>query len=397
MNLYQTFRVAFRSLWANKLRSSLAMLGVVIGVAAVIAIMSIGSTFKGQIAGEFNKFGAATLFVMPGGGDGLTSISPVSTLTFEDEKAIAAQPGVEMAGGMVQLSLPFKVEGLAKPVTGMILGANEHFETLRSWEVEKGRFYTKAENESKAKVAVIGTTMAKKLFGEGTDPLGKTIELQGDKLEVIGVLKEQTLNAGQDINQIAVLPIDYISAKMEITRPSMIMVRYTSPDQAKAGKAGLERLLEERHGEKDFTVQSQEELLSAFGKILDQLALFIGAVAGIALLVGGIGIMNIMLVSVKERTREIGVRKAIGARPSDILLQFLVEAAALSLVGGAIGIALGLGGAAAGAAALSWSFVPSYQAIGLAVGFSTAVGIFFGFYPAWSASRLPAVEALRYE
>jgi putative ABC transport system permease protein len=395
MKIWQTFRISFRALWANKLRSALAMLGIVIGVAAVIAIMSIGSTFKGQITGEFNKFGAASLFVLPGGGEGFTSISPISTLTFEDEAALKKLPDIEYAGGYVQAALNLKADG--QQATAIIIGSNEYFQELRAWKVQKGRFFDKAEIDQKAKVAVIGTTLAEKLFGKDVDPIGKTFNSQGDQIQVIGLLEKNTMNAGQDINQIAVFPISYVTEKLDVKRPSAIVLRFTSPEAAKQQKPAVEKLLLERHGEKDFSVQGQEELLSAFGRILDQIAIFIGAVAGIALLVGGIGIMNIMLVSVKERTREIGVRKAIGARPRDILLQFLVEAATLSLAGGAIGILLGLGGAAAGAHFIGWSFVPSYQAIGLSVGFSTAVGLFFGFYPAWSASRLPAVEALRYE
>ncbi|MDQ7850865.1 MAG: FtsX-like permease family protein, partial [Armatimonadota bacterium] len=301
----------------------------------------------------------------------------------------------EKSGSFLQTSAPV-LWGDQRKFVG-VFGTNEHFEDLRSWRVAQGRFFTRAEVEQKAPVAVVGQGLREAMVGPDGDPVGMKLRFQNQELEVVGVLERNTLSIGVDINTILLIPNTLMADVLDMQKPSTILLRFRSPDEVARYKPEVERILTERHGVKDFTVMDQQQMLRSFSTILDNVTLFIGAVAAIALVVGGIGIMNIMLVSVKERTREIGIRKAIGARRRDILLQFLVEASLLSLTGGAVGIVLGNGMALAAARALGWSFAPSLPAVLVSSLFAAAVGIFFGFYPAWSASRLPAVEALRYE
>jgi putative ABC transport system permease protein len=389
-------RIAFRALRANKLRTLLAMLGIIIGVAAVSAIMSIGDTFKGTIVGEFNKFGAASLFVMPGEvGAGPQAAMAASTLTFEDETAVAEAVQPDRSGSVIQTAAYVEIGATRKMVS--VIGTNEHFQELQSWYIAKGRMFTRAEYDAKQPVAVVGETFRDTFFGKEADVVGKTFAFQGKDVQIVGLLQKNTMNVGVDVNNVAVFPGPFVADSLDIKRPNSLVFKFKSPDAAKAAKAKVEQVLTERHGTKDFSVQSQEELTKAFGKILDNVALFIGAIAGISLLVGGIGIMNIMLVSVKERTREIGIRKAIGARRRDVLLQFLVESGVLALLGGVLGVLLGMLMAGGAARALGWDFVPSLNGVIISFVVSTAIGIFFGLYPAWSASRLPAIEALRYE
>lgn len=396
MSILETMRIAFRALRANKLRTLLAMLGIVIGVAAVSAIMSIGDTFKGTIVGEFTKFGAASIFVMPGDVDaGPQAAMAASTLTFEDEAAVSAVVKPELSGGQIQTATFVEIESTRKMVT--VMGTNEHFSELQNWPIATGRMFTKEEHDAKQPVVVVGETFRNLFFGEDADVLGKRFEFQGQEVQIVGLLKKNTMNVGMDTNNVIVLPNPVVADTLDMKRPNALMFKFKSPEEAKAAKAQIEQILVERHGTKDFSVQSQEELTKAFSSILDNVALFIGAIASISLLVGGIGIMNIMLVSVKERTREIGIRKAIGARRRDVLLQFLVESAVLALFGGLLGVLLGLLMAGGAAQALGWSFVPSLNGVAISFAVSTAIGIFFGLYPAWSASRLPAIEALRYE
>jgi putative ABC transport system permease protein len=395
MSVFESVRIAWRALFSNKLRTFLAVLGIVFGVASVIAIMSFGVTFKGTITGEVSKFGAGVLFV--NSGDGSVSAGlPMNLMTLEDEKALVDALPIDKSGAFVQTSSPVALPN-GQPKFVLTIGANENFEDLRNWHVNTGRFFTKAEIDAKAPLAVIGESLRDALFGKDANPIGKKILFKGEEVEIIGMLQRNTLSVGADVNNLVVYPISFLAKLTGETKASGLIVRFKTPKEASVNKAKVEEILLQRHGIKDFTVQNQEELLSTFNKILDNVTLFIGAVAAIALLVGGIGIMNIMLVSVKERTREIGIRKAIGARRKDILIQFLVEATTLTVIGGVIGILTGMGMAYAGARALGWTFVPSLPAMVLGFGFSTVVGIFFGFYPAVQAARLPAVEALRYE
>ncbi|MDF2631376.1 MAG: macB [Symbiobacteriaceae bacterium] len=396
MSIIETVRIAFRALRANKLRTLLAMLGIIIGVAAVSAIMSIGDTFKGTIVGEFNRFGAASLFVMPGDVEaGPQAAMAASTLTFEDEAAVAAKVQPDLSGSTIQTAAYIEIGPTRKMVT--VIGANEHFEQLQSWYMDAGRIFTRGEYDTAQPLAVVGVTFRDTFFGKDTDVIGKRFTFQGREVQVVGLLQKNTMNVGVDINNVVVLPSPFVSEALDIKRPNSLVFKFGSPEEAKAAKAEVEQILLDRHGNRDFSIQSQEELTKAFGSILDNVALFIGAIAGISLLVGGIGIMNIMLVSVKERTREIGIRKAIGARRRDVLLQFLVESGVLALLGGLLGVLLGMLMAGGAAGALGWTFVPSADGVVISFVVSTAIGIFFGLYPAWSASRLPAIEALRYE
>lgn len=399
MNIRETVRIAFRALRSNKLRTSLAMLGIVIGVAAVSAIMSIGATFKGTIAKEFSSFGAGTLYVIPGGAPG-AGFGGGSTLTFEDEAALAEAVKPDSSGAFIQTQAMVQVDSTGRPLP--VIGSNEHFEALQNWKVAEGQIFTKAEHDAKKPVAVIGTSFRNLVFGTDADAIGQMFNLQGQDIEVIGILAEKTSSFGggggaADMNNIAILPTSLIAELLDTNRPNMMVFTFLDPKRAAAANVQIEQILTERHGGKDFTVQSPDELMKSFGTILDYIALFIGAVASISLLVGGIGIMNIMLVSVKERTREIGIRKAIGARRGDIRLQFLVESAVLSLTGGLLGVVIGLLMGLGASQAIGWEFVPSLTGILISFGVSAAIGIFFGIYPAWAASRLPAMEALRYE
>jgi putative ABC transport system permease protein len=407
-DLLENLRVALDGLTANKLRSGLTMLGVIIGVGAVIALMSIGEGAKASITEQINDIGSNLIFVMPGSNGG-------GSLTLDDAEAIA-NPGkvpdvttvAPQFGQSTQVI--FGNENINVSVTGI---TPEYQDAYSGVEMANGRFIEEKDVGGRSTVAVLGYQSAIDLFG-GFDPVGQKVKvtLPGGgrvSLTVVGVLAEQNASGMNDPNDVVLVPITTAQTKMFDGRNSLgelvvsnITVVAAAEGRADAAVDEITTLLRDRHGldadeEDDFRVLNQADVLEMANEITGILTAFLGAIAGISLLVGGIGIMNIMLVSVTERTREIGIRKAVGARKADILTQFLLEAMVLSLLGGVIGILLGVGlGKLVDMTGLMTSVV-TLDSVVMAVGFSLAVGLFFGIYPANQAAKLHPIEALRYE
>ncbi len=407
-NPVAALRIALRALRINKMRSFLTMLGIIIGIAAVIAMMAVGSGASYVISQQIASIGSNILLVLPGSmtSSGLrTGSGGVQTLTYADGKAIQTEcPAVAYAAPTVR--------GSAQVVYGnqnwstLLLGATPEMFLIRDWPVLAGRSITTSDVESAAKVCLLGQTVAQTLFGD-EDPLGKMIRIKKVPFTVVGVLERKGQSPqGTDQDDVVFVPLRTAQRKLLgsqfLDTVGAILVQARGEDQLGEAQDEITALLNQRHRitggkESDFTVRNLSEILAVAERSSRAMTLLLGAVASISLIVGGIGIMNIMLVSVTERTREIGIRMAVGARRQDILLQFLIEAVLLTVLGGLIGIALGAGGAAIVSHLLSWPTLISPLSITVAVLFSGAVGIFFGFYPARKAAGLNPIEALRYE
>ncbi len=410
MNALMVLRVALKALRVNKLRTALTMLGMIIGVAAVIAMISVGAGAQERVREQLKNLGSNLILVLPGS----TTASGVrlgwgaaQTLTEEDARAIA----LEVEGVVVAAPV---VRGTGQVVAGganwstQFYGTTNDYLVARDWPIASGRAFEDAEIAGAGKVALIGLTTAQQLFGD-VDPVDQVIRVRKVPLTVIGVLGRKGQNAlGQDQDDIILMPVSTARARVlgqtqgRLRRVNSISVKVTDGVDMKGVEERMRELLRQRQrvqpgAEDPFTIRNLTELLQAQEAASRVLTLLLGAVASVSLLVGGIGIMNIMLVSVTERTREIGLRMAVGARSRDILKQFLVEAITLSMIGGLFGVALGIGASMAIAEFADWRVDVTSQAVLLAVGFSAAVGVFFGFYPARKASRLLPIEALRYE
>jgi putative ABC transport system permease protein len=411
MNALMVLRVALKALRVNKLRSSLTMLGMIIGVAAVIAMLAIGGGAQERVREQLKNLGSNLMLIFPGS----TTASGVrlgtgaaQTLTEEDAQAIAAEiDGVVVAAPSVR--------GAGQVVAGnsnwstQYFGTNNDYLIARDWPLASGRLFEPAEISGSGKVALIGLTTAKQLFGEGVDPVDQVIRVRKVPLTIIGVLDRKGQNAlGQDQDDIVLMPISTARNRVlgqtggKQKRIGSISVKTADGADMKAIEERIRELLRQRlkvqpGADEPFTIRNLTEILQAQEAASRVLTILLGAVASVSLLVGGIGIMNIMLVSVTERTREIGLRMAVGARGRDILKQFLVEAITLSMIGGALGIVLGVAASFAVGEFANWRTDITPQAIALAVGFAAGIGVFFGFYPARKASRLLPIEALRYE
>ena len=412
MSLLLTLRIAWRALNKNRMRAGLTVLGVVIGIAAVTTMVSLGQSANALVQGQFQALGTNMILVFPGERNREGLRQAIVTLTARDAKAIetdcpsvlAASPVVGAAGQVIYGSSNFSPRE--------VMGVSEDYPVVRNWPVRQGAFFSDRDISSSNKVCVIGHTLVAKLF-QTVNPIGETIRIKNIPFRVVGVLEKKGANmVGQDQDNLVLLPYTTVRKRLqgsEFDNVNAIMVSARSMQVMTDAQQEIDQLLAERHriqpGQpRDYIVQNTTEIANIFGAVTGTLTMMLASIAAISLLVGGVGIMNIMLVSVTERTREIGIRMAVGARASDILRQFLVEAILLSCVGGMIGFLLGVG-ASVGLVTLinsftsgtKWTHEVSITAGVVAFFFAAAVGVFFGYYPARRASRLDPIEALRYE
>lgn len=410
MNIWQSVRIALRSIGANKLRSGLTMLGIIIGVMAVITMLSIGRGMQNTVVQQINSIGTNLLFIRPGNTQqgGVRQAETAATLTLEDAEAISTLPNVVAVAPTIEGVGQFAY--LGNNTVGRIIGVTPEYIDAMNITLAAGEFIMPSHVTARSSVVVLGAGIATSLF-DTADPIGQTIRINGQNFRVIGVLEPKggTSFFNQDMQ--AFVPITTAGTRLVGGQRfrggnvvSLINVKITDTSVQDLVIQDITAVLRERHRiifQDDFTIQSQQDILNTLNQITDAFTIFLGGIAGISLIVGGIGIMNIMLVSVTERTREIGLRKAVGARKRDILIQFLTEATVLSLVGGVFGILFGalvayvISGISIGNSRLQTAIEP--DAILLAVLFSAAVGLFFGIYPANRAASLHPIEALRYE
>jgi putative ABC transport system permease protein len=394
VSLRELLRLSLSRLRTSRLRAALTMLGVIIGVASVVALVGVGQGTTANITTRLAGLGTNLLTISPTGGGG------TSTLTTGDADAIAALPSI---GGVApEISTNQTVSAGTTSTTTTVVGTDPAYPSVLAYDVWQGSFLTDASLEHNLRVAVLGATTAANL-GLGESDLGSTVSVGGLPFEVIGILQPKGGTGFQDPDDQVVVPIGAVQ-KYFVGGDTVrtIGVSVSDPDQMTAASAAITTLLRDRHdlaatATSDFSVFNQTQLLAAASSISATLTLLLGGIASISLVVGGIGIMNIMLVSVRERTREIGIRKAIGARGRDILAQFLIEALTLSLLGGLIGIALGLAVSALIGQIAGWGFQFNPTTVAAAVVFSLAVGVVFGVWPARQAARLDPISALRYE
>ena len=410
MNLMAIFRVAINALRLNKMRSSLTMLGIIIGVAAVIVMIAVGGGAQARIQSQIKSLGSNLMIILPGS----TTASGVrlgagANLNLTEDDAIAIAKEVPE----VLFAAPSN-RGGAQMIAGnnnwstQIQGVTPDYFEVREWPLANGRMFEQAELAGSAKVVIIGQTVATQLFADA-DPLDQTVRIKNVPFTIIGILSKKGQSMlGQDQDDVVMIPISthrnrlFGATQGKLRRVGVIQVKVLEGASMKDAEEKIRDLMRQRQrtqpGQEDaFTIRNLTEILQAQEESSRIMALLLAAVASVSLVVGGIGIMNIMLVSVTERTREIGLRMAVGARGKDILNQFLVEAVTLSLIGGFVGIVLGVGGSFIIGKFAGWATELPFKAILLAVGFSGGIGIFFGFYPAHKASKLLPIEALRYE
>ncbi len=402
MRFREAVALALEMLGINHVRTTLTMLGVVIGVAAIILLVSLGEGATAYITRELTGLGTNLLIITPGktqtsGGFHPPIASTVRKLTYDD--AVALRRRGTLLTDVVPLVLgtgKIRNQGVARDTT--VLGITPEFQRVRNLYVEFGQFVSEDDVEGRRRAVVLGRTVKRELFGE-ENPLGSFVTLADSRYRVIGIMQRKGMSLGFDVDDLVFIPVKSAQDLFDTDRLFEILVSVGSPEDINRAIQQVKDLLIRRHGNReDFTVTSQGAILSAFTTILNILTAALGGIAGISLLVGGIGIMNIMLVSVRERTREIGIRKAVGARRRDILGQFLLESVVLSTLGGILGILVGVGGAKA--LSLLFVYLPtrvSLWSVLLAFGFSAAVGVFFGVYPARRAAHLDPIQALRYE
>lgn len=403
MDIVESVKMATTTLVANKLRSSLTMLGIIIGNASVITMIGVGEGAQKYVAQQFESLGPNVLFVLPGSPEAQRRpVYPPKTLVLADAEAIAAQvPSVKEVAP--ELNDSQSVTYRNKNSSSLVIGTTPGFLSVRSFDVGRGRFLTELDLKRNNKVVALGADLAKKLFGN-QDPINQELRIKNVSFMVIGVLQAKGASLGMNYDNAAFLPITTM-ANQVVGRTSPYGIEVTTVfvsanDEAsmKAAEFQITNLLRLRHkitDEDDFTVRNQKDLLETFGAITGALTLMLAAIAAISLLVGGIGIMNIMLVSVTERTQEIGLRKAIGATQQDILIQFMIEAVILSAAGGLLGTALGVGGILLIGAVTPLQAGVSPVAIALAVGVSGGIGVIFGVVPARRAAQLDPIVALR--
>ncbi|HJX64703.1 MAG TPA: ABC transporter permease [Polyangia bacterium] len=409
MSPLQVLRVAVRALLRNKMRSFLTTLGVIIGVSAVIAMVAIGEGAKARVEESFASMGSNLLVVLSGtttasGAHG--GFGSMPTLTWDDLKAIRAEASA-VRYASPQLRTTQQVISDDQNWATSINGVSPEYFPMRSWPVALGNTITQSDVEAGSKVVLLGQTVVDKLYGSNADPTGQSVRIKKIPFQIIGVLARKGQSAtGQDYDDAVFIPYTSFQAKIQGGLQKFIagsiMVSAVSSEATGRAQSQITSLLRDRHhvalgADDDFSIRNLAEMANAQQEGVKTLTTLLASIAAVSLIVGGIGIMNIMLVSVTERTREIGIRMAVGARPRDVLSQFLVEALALSFAGGIIGILLGLVVANRLAANFGWPVLVRYDVIVIAVGFSGLVGVVFGLYPARKASRLDPIDALRYE
>lgn len=409
MNLTESFRTALGALNANKLRSVLTMLGVIIGVSAVIALLGLGNGFSASIENDISSIGSNLLFVSTD----FDNSDGYRTLSMDDLESLqepTRAPDIIAVGATAAAGRDILANGrdFAGSIQGVTPNYFELFNLNNPEDLVSGSLFNEFDDESRSRVAVLGWDVAEQLF-DGEFPIGQRVKIDGQSFEVIGVFTESEGGIGADPNRDVYIPLSTFQSRISVSRTrsgkvavDSIVASAASSDVSDAAIEQLTQIMREEHNiayasDDDFSIQSQADLLETIGTILGSATLFVGIVAGISLLVGGIGIMNIMLVSVTERTREIGIRKSLGALRRDILIQFMIESLFLSLIGGMIGIALGFTFAKIGEQFVDFPAQITFSSIALAVSFSMAVGLIFGIYPAWRAARLRPIDALRYE
>jgi putative ABC transport system permease protein len=397
-------KVAAQSILKNKMRAMLTMLGIVIGVGAVIVMVAVGNGAQKQVEGAIGGLGTNLLMIMPGSatpGGASGGAGSFNRLTIEDA-TLLKRDGTLLAAVSPVVSTRTQVIGGNTNWRTSINGVSVDFLAIRDWQIASGMMFEQNDVNAIRKVAVIGATVAEKLF-PGTDPVGSQLQIRSVPFQIIGVLAVKGQNAmGQDQDDVVLVP--YTTAQNRLSgnvRIGQILASTADPKDIPAAQEEVKSIMRVAHKiegqEDDFTVRNQAEIAAAASSTTKVMSSLLAAIASISLLVGGIGIMNIMLVSVTERTREIGIRMAIGARGSDVLTQFLIESIVMSVLGGVIGLALGYGGSALLAKLAGWSVSTPMSAVAIALGFSGAVGVFFGFYPARKAAALNPIQALRYE
>jgi putative ABC transport system permease protein len=413
MLLSENFKIALRALRANKLRSILTMLGIVIGVATVVALLSIGKGATASITSSIQNSGSNLLTVSPGraqfGPAGEGASRQQSHLYYADYELLQKILMDKVTSIAPSYQSAYVVKSGDQSINVGVTGVTQDYQTVRSYQVADGRFITDGDNKSQAMVAVLGSQTATDLFGS-LSPVGKTIAINGIKFEVVGVLVSKGSSGFASADDAIFIPLDTGYDKLYGSNANYngkktlndIIVSVKTTDLMETVSAEIQFLLRRSHNlaasdQADFNVLNQTDLLATLSSVTRTLTIFLGAIAGISLLVGGIGIMNIMLVSVTERTREIGLRKAVGATRNQILVQFLIETVTLSLLGGIIGILLGVGIATVFSATGLISSVVTANSILLAFIFALMIGVFFGLYPAFRAANLHPMEALRYE
>ncbi len=403
MNYSNTFKIALTAIRRNKFRAFLTMLGIIIGVASVIAMLAMGEGSKNLIQGEMEGLGTNLVMIMPGAEqNGPVRSSGSSRLEMSDLEAI--QKSSYVAAISPQVTSSAQIVYGNNNWSSSIYGVNNDYLSIRNYEIGSGRTFTDREIRSLDKVCIIGQTVVEEIFGDDVEPLGKTIRIGTTPFKVIGVLEDKGGSAmGQDQNDMVIAPYTTVQRRLlAIDYIQGIYLSVYNENESEAAIADFEEILRKEHKIKageddDFSVMSQSEMISTMTTVIDALKYLLGAIAGISLLVGGIGIMNIMFVSVTERTREIGLRMSVGGRGYDILMQFLIEAAVLSVLGGIIGILIGYSLATVAGNILGVEAVVQLYSVVLSFSVCVGIGLFFGWYPARKAANLNPIEAIRYE
>ena len=408
MSFFMIFRVALKALGRNKMRTALTMLGMIIGVAAVITMVALGTGAQQQIEEQVQSAGTNLIMIRAGNymrGGVSSGMGSSPRLKADDVDALREQvPGAQYLTASV--GTRDQVIAAGQNWQTRIEGCDVELPLIRYWEVDLGTFFTTTDVNSAAKVAVLGSVVRDNLFGEGSDPVGQTIRIRNQSFKIVGVMKTKGSGSfGEDQDDTIFAPYTTVQRKLrgrDGTNISGITVSARSADDIAQTTEQIEEVLRAQHQliqgqENDFMVRTQDDMMSMLTGTTQTMTMFTLAIAVVSLVVGGIGIMNIMLVSVTERTREIGLRMAVGAKGQDVLWQFLVEAMALSLVGGIVGVALGFGISQGLTQFLEWPTSVPVDAVAVSVGFAAAIGIVFGFYPAWKGAQLDPIESLRFE